>query len=193
MVFIMLNWLKIFRVIGVLIGFVFAIAPVLSKEFSAEVSHINIDTKTDKPWLELNADIDFRLSPMAKEALQKGIALSWTVLIKVEQEGWLWNTTVEQRKLKYTIKNYTLLNLYSVNDNGEEDRFSTLNATLNSMSKIRNLAIIKKKSIKKNKKYQVLIKVGFEREALPIPLRPISYFDPQWALSSQWTLWQLQK
>jgi hypothetical protein len=193
MVFIMLNWLKIFRVIGVLIGFVFAIAPVLSKEFSAEVSHINIDTKTDKPWLELNTDIDFRLSPMAKEALQKGIALSWTVLIKVEQEGWLWNTTVEQRKLKYTIKNHTLLNLYSVNDNGEEDRFSTLNATLNSMSKIRNLAIIKKKSIKKNKKYQVLIKVGFEREALPIPLRPISYFDPQWALSSQWTLWQLQK
>ncbi len=189
----MLNWLKIFKVIGVLIGFVFAIAPVLSKEFSAEVSHINIDTKTDKPWLELNADIDFRLSPMAKEALQKGIALSWIVLIKVEQEGWFWNATVEQRKLKYTIKNHTLLNLYSVNDNGEEDRFSTLNATLNSMSKIRNLAIIKKKAIKKNKKYQVLIKVGFEREALPIPLRPISYFDPQWALSSQWTLWQLQK
>ncbi|MEE9337539.1 MAG: DUF4390 domain-containing protein [Methylococcaceae bacterium] len=189
----MLNWLKTFKGIGVLIGLILTIPPVLSKEFSAEVSYINIDTKSDGPWLELNADIDFRLSPMAKEALQKGIALSWAVIIKIEQEGWLWNTTVEQRKLKYTIKNYALLNLYSVNDNGEEDRFSTLKASLNSMSKIRNLAIIKKKSIKKNKKYQVLIKVGFEREALPIPLRPISYFDSQWALSSRWTLWQLQK
>ncbi len=189
----MLDWLKIFRVLGLLVGFVLTIDPVLSKEFSAVVSHINIDTKSDNPWLELNADIDFRLSPMAKEALQKGIALSWTVLIKVEQEGWIWNTTVEQRKLKYTIKNHALLNLYSVNDNGEEDRFSTLKASLNSISKIRNLAIIKKKHIKKNKKYQVLLKVGFEREALPIPLRPISYFDPQWALSSRWTLWQLQK
>ena len=39
----------------------------------------------------------------------------------------------------------------------------------------------------------MLIRVGFEREALPIPLRPTSYFDPQWALSSRWTLWQLQK
>jgi hypothetical protein len=79
----MLKWLKIFKGIGVLIGLVLTISPVLSKEFSAEVSHINIDTKTDKPWLELNADIDFRLSPMAKEALQKGITLSWIVIIKV--------------------------------------------------------------------------------------------------------------
>lgn len=189
----MLNWLKIFKVIWVLLGFLLTVEPVLSNEFSVVVSHINIDTKADKPWLELNADIDFRLSPMAKEALQKGIALSWTVMIKVEQEGWLWNATVEQREIKYTIKNHALLNRFSVNKNGVEDRFSTLNASLNAMSKIRNLAIIKKKYLKKNKKYQMLIRVGFEREALPIPLRPTSYFDPQWALSSRWTLWQLQK
>jgi len=193
MVFIMLNWLKTFKSIGVVLGFLLTIEPVLSEEFSAVVRQINIDTKSDKSWFELNADIDFRLSPMAKEALQKGIALSWTVIIKVEQEKWLWNVTVEQREIKYTIKNHALLNRFSVNNNGVEDRFSTLNASLNAMSKIRNLAIIKKKSIKKNKKYQVLIKVRFEREALPIPLRPTSYFDPQWALSSRWSLWQLQK
>lgn len=189
----MLNWLKTFKSIGVVLGFLLTIEPVLSEEFSAVVRQINIDTKSDKSWFELNADIDFRLSPMAKEALQKGIALSWTVIIKVEQEKWLWNVTVEQREIKYTIKNHALLNRFSVNNNGVEDRFSTLNASLNAMSKIRNLAIIKKKSIKKNKKYQVLIKVRFEREALPIPLRPTSYFDPQWALSSRWSLWQLQK
>ena len=152
----MLNWLKIFKVIWVLLGFLLTVEPVLSNEFSVVVSHINIDTKADKPWLELNADIDFRLSPMAKEALQKGIALSWTVMIKVEQEGWLWNATVEQREIKYTIKNHALLNRFSVNKNGVEDRFSTLNASLNAMSKIRNLAIIKKNISRKIKNIRCL-------------------------------------
>ncbi len=147
----MLNWLKFFKGVGVLIGVVLTIPPVLSKEFSAEVGHISIDAKSGSPWLELNADIDYRLSPMAKEALQKGIALSWTIIIKVEQEGWLWNTAVEQKKLKYTVKNHALLSLFSVNDNGKEERFSSLKASLNSMSKIRNLAIIKKNISRKIK------------------------------------------
>ncbi len=189
----MQNWSKIFKISGFILGLTFFIEPALSDDFSAIVSHFNIETKIDNEWLNLNADIDFRLSPVAKEALQKGIALSWTVLIKVEQERWFGNATLEKREIKYKIKNHALLNLYSVNNNGEEEMFSTLNASLNAMSKIRDLAIIKKKSIKKNEKYLVLIKVVFEREALPIPLRPVSYFDPQWALSSQWTLWPLQK
>ncbi|MCK5122068.1 MAG: DUF4390 domain-containing protein, partial [Methylococcales bacterium] len=40
--------------------------------------------------------------------------------------------------------------------------------------------------------YYVAIKVEFSREALPVPLRPLSYFDSQWALSSDWALWPLQ-
>jgi hypothetical protein len=37
------------------------------------------------------------------------------------------------------------------------------------------------------------VKVNFDRDALPLPLRPIAYIDPQWYLSSDWTLWPLKK
>ncbi|MEY3760764.1 MAG: hypothetical protein RIR39_2255, partial [Pseudomonadota bacterium] len=37
------------------------------------------------------------------------------------------------------------------------------------------------------------VKVSFDRDALPLPLRPIAYIDPQWYLSSDWTLWPLKK
>ena len=41
--------------------------------------------------------------------------------------------------------------------------------------------------------YVVAIKVSFDRDALPLPLRPLAYINPQWYLSSEWTLWPLKK
>lgn len=165
--------------------------PALSSEYSAIVSQVDIDTRTQH--INLNFDIEFRLSPMAKEALQKGIALTWVVSIKLQKQSWLWNTTVEEGEIKYIIKNHALLNLYSVSSQGVSDMFSTLTAALNAISKNRNIPIISKDLIQADEHYQLMIKVIFDREALPIPLRPISYFDSQWALSSQWTTWPLPK
>ena len=189
----MLNWSNIYKVLEVLLLFGFCVEVAQSEDYSAIVSNVIVEEKPDNPWFKLNADIDFKLSPVAKEALQKGIVLTWNVLIKVEQEGLLWNAALEEKQINYKIKNHALLNLYSVNRDGVIDMFSTLNASLNAISKIRNIAIINKQALQPGKKYQVAVKVLFDREALPIPLRPISYFDSQWALSSQWTLWQLQK
>lgn len=178
-----------FLVVLFLLGSV--VAPVQSEDYSTVIKNVEFEVETDSPWVELNAELDFRLSPIAKEALQKGIVLTWVILIRVEEKGLLWNTTLEEKKINYKIKNHELLNLYSVDKDSVIDMFSTLNALLNAISKIRHLAIIKKHEVQKNKKHQVAIKVLFDREALPIPLRPISYFDSQWALSSQWTLWSL--
>lgn len=193
MVFIMLNWQKNFRFFGVLLLFCLFVEPVQSKDYSAKVSGVSIETESNEKWLKLNANLNFRLSPVAKEALQKGIDLTWTILIKIEQEKLFWNVVVEERKIKVKIKHHTLLSLYGVDYNGVNDMFSTLSAALNAVSKIRHLAIVDKQLIRPDNKYQVAVKVLFNREALPIPLRPISYFDSQWALSSQWVVWQLQK
>lgn len=189
----MLNWSNSYKFLSVLFLLGFFVESAQSEDYSTIVSNIIVEVKPDNPWFKLNVDIDFKLSPIAKEALQKGIVLTWVVLIKIEQEGVFWNTTVEEKQIHYKIKNHDLLNLYSVNRDGVIDMFSTLNASLNAISKIRNLAVINKQTIQPNETYRVAVKVFFDREALPIPLRPISYFDSQWALSSQWTLWQLQK
>lgn len=188
MVFIMPSWSNCFKALGCLFLLGFFSYPVLSSEFSAVVSNINIVTDPIDNRVRLNADIDFNLSPTAKEALQKGIVLTWVVLIKIEEKGRLWNTTIEKREINYKIKNHALLNLYSVDKDGAIDMFSTLNASINALSKIRDLLIIDKQNLMPNTDFQVALKVLFDREALPIPLRPISYFDPQWALSSGWVL-----
>jgi len=141
-----------------------------------------------------NTELEYNLSPTAKEALQKGIPLTWIVNIKVEQQADFWNTTLQEKKITYQIHNHALLNQYSVKINNDLPlMFATLTGALNSMSKINAIAMINKQFIHQDRSYQIAVKVTFDREALPIPLRPLSYFDSQWALSSGWTVWPLSK
>jgi hypothetical protein len=189
--FIMQNWLKIeqfslFVLLGLMPCYSWA-NDYSSKVLSGKTEHIG-------GVYSFSADIEFNLSPTAKEALQKGIALTWEVAIKIEEQATLWNSTLKELEIGYKIQNHALLNQYSVKiNNGSPTLFSTLNAALDFMSNIRNLVLIKEQFIHQDRMYNVAIKVTFDREALPIPLRPLSYFDSQWALSSPWTVWPISK
>jgi len=166
---------------------------VVASDFSAEITNINIEQVAEN--YELNMDIDYKLSSVAKEALQKGIALAWAVKIKVQRKGVLWDNTLKEQELNYQIQNHALLNLYGVKNlkTGKKSLFSTLAGALDFISKVRRLSLINKRLIELDQRYYIAVKVMFEHEILPVPIRPFSYFDPQWALSSHWTLWPLEK
>jgi hypothetical protein len=78
-------------------------------------------------------------------------------------------------------------------DNGEIYNFSTLSAALDLMSAVRDFRVIDQARLDPEKEYLCAVKINFNRDALPLPLRPIAYIDPQWYLSSDWTLWPLKK
>ncbi len=163
-----------------------------SKEFSANIR--NVKTQLVNGEYQLNAEFDYRLSPTAKKALKKGIPLTWLIIIKVQKLGFFWNNTIQKLETAYQIQNHTLLNLYSVKSvtSGTVDMYSTLNAALNSISNIRDLPILDQQLTVPEERYQIAIKVLFDRENLPVPLRPMSYFNSDWNLSSRWSLWHLQ-
>ena len=189
----MQNWLNPYKAFVLLLFLSLNTECVWAEEYRAVVYNVMV-TPENKEY-KLSADINYYLSPTAKEALQKGISLCWIVKVKVQKKGVLWDTTLEELDIGYKIQRHTLLNLYSVKklNNGVTDMFTSLTAALASISKIRNLSIIEKSLILADKNYQIAIKVLFDREALPVPLRPMSYFNSEWALSSPWSIWQLQK
>jgi hypothetical protein len=137
----------------------------------------------------LNATLNYTLSPAAKEALLKGVALSWVIpLVLKQQRDYLWNKDILRISLRYQIQYFALLNVYRVKaeHNGQVNNFSSLAAALNSIARIQSVRLIDKAQLQANQSYQVALKVFFNREALPIPLRPIAYVDNQWSLSSDW-------
>lgn len=163
-------------------------------EFAVTIEKAEIVLRGDS--YVLSAGIDYQLSDRAKDALQNGIPLFWTVQVKVQRHrDYLWNKTLLDKEMHYRIQYHALLNMYRVRNEsrGTIENFSTLSAALHAMSTIRNAPILDKADIAPNASYMVGVKVRFDRDALPLPLRPVAYINPQWYLSSDWYLWSLKK
>ena len=163
-------------------------------QFAAEVKRAEITLQGD--IYVLSADIVYRLSDKAKEALQSGVPLFWDIQVRLLQHrDVLWNKMLVDTAIRYRIQYHALLNMYRVRNevDGEVYNFSTLPAALDLMSTISDFPLIEETELASENQYLGALRVSFDREALPLPLRPTAYIDPQWYLSSDWTLWPLKK
>lgn len=143
---------------------------------------------------QIQARIDYQLSPTAKEALHKGVPLTWTVDINIRKTGRIWDSTLYSREQRYQMQYHALLNQYEVvTPDDEGEMFLSLNAAMNFMSNLHDDIRLAADLFQPGQRYYLAIKCRFDREALPVPLRPFAYLDSQWYLSSDWTLWPIQK
>jgi hypothetical protein len=164
----------------------------LADDFAARVRHAALIETSDA--YSVDAEIDYQLSPTAREALQKGVPLTWDVSIQIRQPGLLSNDILYKTKRTYTLQFHALLNQYEIiGPGGETEMFLTLNAALNFMAFLHDAARFDKGLINAGYRYQLAVKTEFNRERLPVPLRPVAYLDAQWFLSSDWFIWPIQK
>jgi hypothetical protein len=80
------------------------------------------------------------------------------------------------------------LNSYSIKNetSGQLKKYASLAEALDAMSRIRDVKVLTMNKIRRNKIYRLAIRLEFDKEALPPPLRPLAYLDRQWDLSSDW-------
>lgn len=183
---------KLLAVVFLLLSCLFA-AQILAGEFSAQIKTAYFAQQDG--WYVLTADIEHILSPLAKEAIESSIPLVWCLKIKLKQDGYFYNKTLIKINYRYTIRYHALLNTYSVTNTTTQvqKKYASLAEALDALSRIRDLKIVQVSALQKNQLYEAEIKLKFDKEQLPAPLRPIAYFNSQWNLSSDWYLWSLQK
>ncbi len=170
--------------------------PVLSPDEGFGVTVNNVGTSLQGDNFVLSATIDYKLSARAKEALQNGVPLFWDIHIKtLQHRDYFWDKTLINSAIRYRIQYHALLNMYRVRNEGSGElyNFSTLSAALDSMSTLHDFRVMDKGAYVQGKRYAVGVKVTLDRDALPLPLRPVAYVNRQWYLSSNWTLWPLTK
>lgn len=167
---------------------------VYAGKFSASIK--NTSLIQEDGGYKLNADIDFNLSPLAVEALQNSISLVWKIHLKLyQQRAYFWDKKVLDYSLIYRVRYHALLKMYQVKNvtDGEVRRFFSQASAFKAIGEIRNLMVVQQNEILQPENSYAALKIQFDREALPLPLRPVSYFDSQWQLSSEWMQWPLQK
>lgn len=162
-----------------------------AEDYHARISAVRM--VTDGAAIMTDATIEYRLSPVAREALMKGIAMTWHVEIQLRKPGILWDSLVFRRILPFRLKFHALLNQYEVlTPKGQEEMFLTLNAAIDFMSNLHDRSAVDPELLR-NSHLILAIKTRFKRESLPVPLRPFTYLDSQWSLSSDWLLWPIAK
>lgn len=166
---------------------------VVADEFGFAVKNAEMTLQGDH--YVLNAEFDFALSMRAREALQNGIPLYWVMQVKVLQHrDLLWNKSLVERSIRYKIQYHALLNMYRVRNELTEQvtNFSTLTSALDEISSLHNFTVIAQSELDQTNRYLAAVQVKLDRDALPLPLRPIAFVNPQWYLSSPWFVWSLK-
>lgn len=188
--------LKIDCLPACLCGVLLWLSPVsgYADKFGAEIKKAELTLQGD--YYVLSAEMVYQLSKRADKALRNGVPLFWNLQINVWQHrDYFWDKTLVEKTIRYRIQYHALLNMYRVRNEstGSVDNFSTLSAALDLISVLRNFRIIDKSALDPKNAYFAGMKIIFDREALPLPLRPIAYLNSQWYLSSDWYLWSLTK
>jgi uncharacterized protein DUF4390 len=166
---------------------------VFAADFGVTISRADLAVRNG--WYVLNADVDFQLSPTAILALQNGIPLQWTLLVKVlRKRRILWDKEVFQLRRNYRIRYHALMNMYQLKagENGDADNFSILSGAIARMGNIRDLPLLRKKELRQDD-YIIAVKIQFDKEELPLPIRPEAYIKSEWSLSSDWYQWLIEK
>lgn len=149
----------------------------------------------DKVYL-LDANIDYKFSDAALEALRNGVPLIVLLDIKVEQErSWWLDKTVAELQQGYLLLYHALTEKYIVNNlnSGAQDNYERLSAALNALGKVKDLPILDAQLTSKGERYLVRLRTRLDLESLPAPMRPLAYISSDWRLESDWYEWPLQQ
>jgi hypothetical protein len=140
----------------------------------------------------LDADIDYRFSEPAIDALRNGVSLGLVLHLTIKQEsGWWWEGALLDEKISYRICYHSLSKLYQIiyENNDLPRNFVSFNALLETMGSIRGLPMLQSSLLLQGERYRASLTVGLDIESLPLPLRPVAYVTPAWHLASPQYKW----
>lgn len=146
--------------------------------------------EADKTY-RLDADIDYRFSEPALDALRNGVSLTLVLRLTVKREhGWWEGKALEVRR-SFLVRYHALSRLYQiVNEDSEIPRnFTGIDALLEAMGSLRGLPLGQADGLARGGRYRASLTVSLDIESLPLPLRPVAYVTPAWHLDSPVYQW----
>lgn len=162
-------------------------------EVAAAVYIEQAHLERDHDQCQLEARVQFQLSATAIETLHSGIPLHWHFDLTITPaDTWPWHAPAVRWRLHQELRYLALLNLYQISTPGRDEHHHalTLNNALERLGRLRQRFDCR--ALREDLTYEVALRAYFDREALPLPLRPWAYLESAWQLSSPWYQWRIR-
>lgn len=145
----------------------------------------------------INANMKYRFSDEALNALKNGVPLIILLDIEVEKKrGWWWvNKNVATLEQGYLLLYHALSEKFVLHNlnSGTQENYSTLDSALYALGNLQQLPILDADLLEKDADYIFRIRSYLDIESLPPPMRPLAYVSSQWQLESDWYTWILNQ
>jgi hypothetical protein len=155
---------------------------------------ISASTRLEGGVYRLNAQIQYRFSGAAREALRNGVPLTIELEMEVRRRRpWVWDETVYALSQRFRLEYHTLSRQYLVRNlnSGERRGFPTQASALEYMGQITDFPMLDKGLLAPNERYEGALRARLDLDALPTPLRLFAYISDDWRLASEWRTWRL--
>lgn len=162
---------------------------VVSVAWGAGFKVLQAASRLEQGVYRLDADIVYRLGKKPLQALQNGVPLTIMVEIEVLQgRQWLWDETVAQLQQFYTLEYHALSRQFLVTNvnSGERKSFPDLATATQYLGHIQGFPLLDASLLEPGGRYYVRLRVGLDRDALPVPLQLVAYLSDDWSLASEW-------
>ncbi len=156
---------------------------------NGEIAVTSLEGRVVDARLVLDADVEYRFSEAAIDALQNGVPLTFNHRVELRaQDGWWWQPALRSWKFGFRIRYHTLGAQYQVEDlrTRQKEGFATFEAAIKELGTLSALPLMETATLPKDKKLELRMRVVLDHDSLPLPLRPVAYISPAWDLESEW-------
>jgi hypothetical protein len=142
----------------------------------------------------LSAEIDYRLSTEARDALQAGVPLVIRLDVQItDPRRWWFDHDAAELRQSYQLEYHALSERYLVLNvnSGEQTTFASLPAALASLGTVRRFPLIDAAVLEDEREYSVRLRAVLDEEQFPGPLRLLAFWRRDWSIASDWYRWPL--
>lgn len=135
--------------------------------------------------LSIDAQLEYRLSEKAQQALTNGLPLVIQQTLRVErQRRWWFNAEVATRTRHYRLQFHALSRRYVLThlETGESRSFRDLQALLSTLGRVEGWPVMRESALQTMGPVRLLFSTELARDALPRALRMTAWFDADWQL-----------
>ena len=152
-----------------------------------EISHIALEANDE--GYALDADFKIELNPRLEDAINKGLALYFTVDFELTRKRWYWFDDNLSRHLTLRLAYHALTRQYRVSSGALFQSFSSLQEALRVLSRVRSWQVLEHAQVDAGTDYRAGLRMRLDVTQLPKPFQVNALTNRDWNLASDWWYW----
>ena len=137
--------------------------------------------------LLLTADFDVALTPALEEALEKGIALYFTIEFELQRTRFMWfSEKVAEWSISYRVSYSSLTRQYRVSSGPLGQTFESLEDVQRFIGHVASRPVARAEDLTKGARYEAAVREKLDVTQLPKPFQVNALASRDWQLASDW-------